>query len=95
MMQINNNLNSMIQLEKQLEESATALAKLSSSSGETSEKQDNNFTKKEQTVKNELSNVNMVDEMVKQIEIPIAYSVNANVISVQNALHQTVLDIKA
>ena len=94
-MQINNNLNSMIQLEKQLEESATALAKLSSSSSETSEKQDNNFTKKEQTIENELSNVNIVDEMVKQIEIPIAYSVNANVISVQNALHQTVLDIKA
>ena len=94
-MQINNNLNSMIQLEKQLEESATALAKLSSSSSETSEKQDDNFTKKEQTIENELSNVNMVDEMVKQIEIPIAYSVNANVISVQNALHQTVLDIKA
>ena len=95
MMQINNNLNSMIQLEKQLEESATALAKLNSSNGETSEKQDDNFTKKEQTIENELSNVNMVDEMVKQIEIPIAYSVNANVISVQNALHQTVLDIKA
>ena len=95
MMQINNNLNSMIQLEKQLEESASALARLNSSNNETSEKQDNNFTKKEQTVKNELSNVNMVDEMVKQIEIPIAYSVNANVISVQNALHQTVLDIKA
>lgn len=94
-MQINNNLNSMIQLEKQLEESASALARLNSSNNETSEKQDNNFTKKEQTVKNELSNVNMVDEMVKQIEIPIAYSVNANVISVQNALHQTVLDIKA
>ena len=94
-MQINNNLNSMIQLEKQLEESATALAKLSSSSSETSEKQDDNFTKKEQTIENELSNVNIVDEMVKQIEIPIAYSVNANVISVQNALHQTVLDIKA
>ena len=53
-MQINNNLNSMIQLEKQLEESATALAKLSSSSSETSEKQDNNFTKKEQTIENEL-----------------------------------------
>lgn len=95
MMQINNNLNSMIQLEKQLEESASALARLNSSNNETSEKQDNNFTKKEQTIKNELSNVNMVDEMVKQIEIPIAYSVNANVISVQNALHQTVLDIKA
>ena len=94
-MQINNNLNSMIQLEKQLEESATALAKLSSSSSETSEKQDDNFTKKEQTIENELSNVNIVDEMVKQIEIPIAYSVNANVSSVQNALHQTVLDIKA
>ena len=94
-MQINNNLNSMIQLEKQLEESANALAKLNSSNSETNEKQDNNFTKKEPSVPNELSNVNLVDEMVKQIEIPIAYSVNANVISVQNALHQTVLDIKA
>ncbi|MEA3553198.1 MAG: flagellar basal body rod C-terminal domain-containing protein [Campylobacterota bacterium] len=94
-MQINNNLNSMIQLEKKLEESASALAKLNSSNSETSERQDSDFSKKEQNVENEISNVNMVDEMVKQIEIPIAYSVNANVISVQNALHQTVLDIKA
>ena len=94
-MQVNNNLNSMIQLEKKLEESTAALAKLNSSSSQTGERHDNNFKKNEKTVKNELSSVNITDEIVKQIELPIAYSVNANVISVQNAIHDTILDIKA
>ena len=94
-MQVNNNLNSMIQLEKKLEESTAALAKLNSLSGQASGKQDNSFNKNEKLVENELSNVNITDEIVKQIELPIAYSVNANVISVQNAVHDTLLDIKA
>lgn len=95
MMQINNNLNSMIQLEKKLEESASALARLNSSSSEASENKENDFTKKERIIENKLTDINITDEIVKQIEIPIAYSVNANVISVQNAMHATILDIKA
>ena len=94
-MQINNNLNSMIQLEKKLEESASALARLNSSSSEASENKENDFTKKERIIENKLADINITDEIVKQIEIPIAYSVNANVISVQNAMHATILDIKA
>ena len=94
-MQINSNINSMIQLEKKLEESASALAKLNISNDQTGDKHDNSFTKKEPIIQEEPSNTTITDEVVKQIEIPIAYSVNANVISVQNTLHQTVLDIKA
>jgi len=33
--------------------------------------------------------------MVEQIEIPIAYTANAEVISVQNSIYKTLLDIKA
>ena len=94
-MQINSNINSMIQLEKKLEESASALAKLNISNNQTDEKHDNHFTKKEPIIQEEQSNVNVADEIVRQIDIPIAYSVGANGISVQNTLHQTVLDIRA
>ena len=94
-MQINSNLNSMIQLEKKLEESASALSKLGTSDSDTSKQQEKDFTNKESSQNHETNNINIAEEMVQQIQIPIAYSVNANVISVQNATQETLLDIKA
>ena len=94
-MQVNNsNINTMLQLEKKLEESAVALTKLNQNSNETDTKQQRNVAKQLPQEDESPKDVDIVEEMVKQIEIPIAYSVNANVISVQNSVHQSVLDIK-
>jgi len=82
-MQINNNVNSMIQLEKNLDKSASAIASNTPLS---------NINEKENIVNNDFD---LAKEMVKQIEIPIAYTANAEVISTQNAMHDTLLDIKA
>ena len=92
----NNNLNAMMQIEERLEKNAQALAKLNLNNEETGDK-------KQQDIKKELNSQNIektnetdiVKEMVKQIEMPIAYTANAEVISVQNSIHETLLDIKA
>lgn len=82
-MQINNNVNSMIQLEKNLDKSASTIASNTPLS---------NINEKENIVNNDFD---LAKEMVKQIEIPIAYTANAEVISTQNAMYDTLLDIKA
>ncbi len=95
-MQVNSNLSAMMQLEKKLEQSANALAKLNLNNEESNNtKQQKNI--KQQTTQHEETKkeTNLTDEIVSQVEIPLAYSVNANVISVQNAAHKTILDIKA
>lgn len=84
-MKINNNLNSMVQLEKELQETSESIVKLSTPSN----------ISEEDTLSDDTSDINFTDELVKQIEIPISYSANANVISVQNAVQDTILDIKA
>ena len=93
-MQVNNNINSMVQLEKRLEESASALLKLNTTNSETDENNNQNLDKKPSAQLHDLEQVNITEEIVQQIQIPIAYSVNANVISVQNATQKTILDIK-
>ena len=97
-MQVNStsNINTMLQLEKKLEESAEALTKLNRNSNNTDTEHQKNVAKRlpMQEEKENIQDVDIVEEITKQIEIPIAYSVNANVISVQNAVHQSVLDIK-
>ncbi|MEA3512531.1 MAG: flagellar basal body rod C-terminal domain-containing protein [Campylobacterota bacterium] len=93
-MQVNSNLASMIQLEKKLEQSATALSKLGQQNNQKEEKENKNI--KQQPLKYEPSHdIDIVSEMVKQIEIPIAYDANAKVISTSNSIHETLLDIKA
>ncbi|MGB5866536.1 MAG: flagellar basal body rod C-terminal domain-containing protein [Arcobacteraceae bacterium] len=91
-MQVNNNINSMMQLEKRLEKSASELSKLNLNNENASENKkqlpsDTNVENKE--------DVNLVQEMVEQIVIPIAYNANAEVISTQSSMHKTLLDIKA
>ena len=76
-MHINNNINSMVQLERKLDQSAKELTKLNDV--------DNNINE----------DVNLVNEMVKQIEIPLAYTANAEVILSQDSMTRTLLDIKA
>jgi len=91
----NNNLNAMMQMEKKLEQSANALAKLNLNNEEAKQNQQKNL-QKETTPNQEVSNeVDITQEIVKQIEIPIAYTANAEVISVQNSISKTLLDIKA
>jgi len=92
----NNNINTMLQLEKKLEESAVALTKLNQNSNDTNTEHQKHIAKQlpPQQEEENMQEVDITEEITKQIEIPIAYSVNANVISVQNAVHQAVLDIK-
>ncbi|MEA3498124.1 MAG: hypothetical protein U9R16_03595 [Campylobacterota bacterium] len=94
-MQVNNSLNSMLQLEKKLEKSANELAKLNNTTSEDEKKHQYNSNKKELAQANDSVDKNVEDESVQQREIPIAYSVNSNGISVQNTAQQTILDIRA
>jgi len=93
-MQVNNNLNSMIQLEKRLEESANALAKLNKNNNENNSENKKQLSSEEKP-NNNLRDSDIVQEIVQQIEIPIAYNANAEVISTQNSISRTLLDIKA
>jgi len=94
-MQVSNNLNSMIQLEKKLEESANALAKLNRNNSETSSENKKELSSEEKNKEINTNDTDIVQSMVKQIEIPIAYNANAEVISTQNSVSRTLLDIKA
>ena len=95
-MQVNSNLNAMMQLEKKLEQSANALAKMNLNSEDSSTKQQKNIRQQHTSSQEETKkDTEMAQEMTSQVEIPLAYGVSGNVISVQNAAHQTTLDIKA
>ena len=91
----NNNLNTMMQLEEKLEKSAQALAKLNLNNEETNQKEQKNIKQDIKSKIEEPKEVNITQELVKQIEIPIAYTANAEVISVQQNIHEALLDIKA
>lgn len=96
MMQVNNNnINSMIQLEKRLEESASALSKLSADSQESNKNNKKELSSEDNSPSNTPNDSDMKQEMVKQIEIPLAYNANAEVISTQDSVQRTLLDIKA
>ena len=95
-MQINSNLNAMMQLEKKLEQSANALAKMNLNSEDSSTKQQKNVRQQHPSSQEETKKeTDLTQEIVTQNELALAYGVNGNVISVQNAAHQTTLDIKA
>lgn len=93
-MQVNNNLQSMVQLEKKLEQSANELSKLSLNNQQLNNGKEKNLSK-QNAKEQELPQSDVTSEMVKQIEIPIAYTANAEVISTQNSTYQTLVDIKA
>ena len=96
-MQIHSNLNSMILLEKKLEKSAAALAKLNIGNEGSSTNQETNIEQQYQSHtsdKNE-KDKDSADQIIDQIEMPLVYSVNATGVSVQNSVQQTTLDIKA
>ncbi len=95
-MQISNNINSMIQIEKRLEESAAALSKLSLNNEETQQQEEKKDVQEQIHVKHEdPKDIDVAKELMHQVEIPIAYNANAEVISINNSIHKTLLDIKA
>ena len=94
-MQLNSNLNSMLQLEKQLEKNTNELAKLNNTTSEDEKKHQYSSKKKELAEANDSGDKSIEDKSVYQRQIPIAYSVNSNGISVQNTAQQTILDIRA
>lgn len=94
-MQVNNTLNSMMQLSKQLDKSANELSKLNANSQNTLSNGQQNTTLNQQIENKSVSEPDLVKEMVNQIQIPIAYNANAEVIATQDATTQTLLDIKA
>jgi len=83
----------MIQLEKKLEESAKALSDLNLNHHEESYSKDRNETI-DNNDKVSMEETDIVQEMVKQIEIPLAYNANAEVILTQDSINRTLLDIK-
>lgn len=85
MMEITNNINTMTQLEENLNQSADAISKINVTAAE----------KVEQNNAEYLQETDLVQEMVNQITIPLAYTANAEVISTQDSVARTLLDIKA
>ena len=85
----------MIQLNNKLEKSANELAKLNSGNQQPLKQEQQDIKKTDSKEEQQLDNTDIAKEMVKQIEIPIAYTANAEVISVQDAATKTVLDITA
>lgn len=83
-----------MQLEAKLDKSASNLAKLNTN---IEDQRDSNKDTSTASTKEELANneVNLVEEMVTQIAIPIAYTANAEVITTQQSVDKTLLDIKA
>lgn len=94
-MQISNNLSSLIPLEKKLEESTAKLAKLTKNEEDASKKEEKELKHKTSSDKQQHdgSESNSKEETLEQTQIPLAYSVNANVVSVQKSTQKTVLDI--
>ncbi len=77
-MQVNNNRNTMVNLDEQLAKSASKISELNLS--------------------NQIENndeINLTQEIVEQISIPLLYTANAEVISTQDSISKTLLDIKA
>ncbi len=95
-MQINNNINSIVQLEKRLEQSANELSKLNLNNEQLDNESEKNLSKNSSKEPKEIQeSPEIASEMVKQIEIPIAYTANAEVISTQSNVSHTSIDIKA
>jgi len=92
-MQVSNNLTSMMQLSNQLDKSASEVARVNETS-QNSLKNEQQNTKNDEK-KEPIKEPDLVKEMVNQIQIPIAYDANAEVISTQDSTTQTLLDIKA
>ena len=90
----NNNLNSMMQLEERLEKSAKALSKLSLNNEETEHKKQKDVNHESHQNIEQPKDIDIAQELIKQVTIPIAYTANAEVISVQNSIQKTLLDIK-
>lgn len=91
-MQVDNNLNTMKQLTNDLDKSAHEVARLNLTSQNALKNAQLNITEKQ---KEPINEPDLVKEMVNQIQIPIAYDANAEVISTQDSTTQTLLDIKA
>ena len=90
-MEIGNNLNSMYQLENNLNKSAHNISKSTLNDSNINEVQ------KSDSIANEYKNpeIDLAKEMMDQILIPIAYTANAEVISTQLSIAKTIIDIKA
>jgi len=79
-MQIQNNINAMLDAQASLNTSANNISKITAPA-DTTTKQDNSF--------------DLTKEITQQIPTQIAYEANAGVITMQNALQDTLLNIKA
>jgi len=84
-MEITNNINAMTQLEGNLNQSADNIAKMDVTAPEKVTQENAQY----------LQETDLVQEMVNQITIPLAYTANAEVISTQDSVARTLLDIKA
>ena len=92
-MQVDNTLNSMMQLTDRLNKSANELAKLNNASDETYKQNQQTSKQEEDQAQEQLPD--LTKEMLEQIQIPIAYNANAEVIATRDSTTQTLLDIKA
>lgn len=94
-MQVDSNLNSLIQLEKKLEQSTKELEKLNSNNTQTNNDQEKNIKKDTKQNQEDHKTPKQEEKVMKNTQIPIAYSIGQNGISVQNTSNESIVDIKA
>lgn len=100
-MQVSSNINSLLQLEKKLEESTKKLANLNnldSDGANTNERKSASKSSVEILEEKSLddnTNLDKEEDVLDKSPMPLAYSVDSNKVSIYNSAAQTVLDIKA
>lgn len=94
-MKVDNNLNNMIKLTEKLEKNAADLTKLNNSSNQKLQTAQPNSSIKDSLEKENIETPDIIESLTEQIQIPIAYTANAQVISVHDSTTKTILDIKA
>jgi len=97
-MQVSSNINSLLQLEKKLEESTKKLANLNnldSDGTNTNEQKSTNKNSVEILEKKDIKDdSDNIEDVLDKTPMPLAYSFDSNVVSVYNSAAKTILDIK-
>lgn len=96
-MQIDSSINSLLKLEKQLEQSTQKLAKLNKDTKDSTTNEQTNTKNHSNTSDNESFDEQPKEQTYSQPKtpMPLGYGIDNNKVSVFNTAHQTLLDIKA
>ena len=98
-MQVTNNINSLNSLDKQFEKTINNIRRLTQDNGgkqfNTKDQKNLKDNQDQKQTDTDLKDTSLVEEIVEEeVSIPLAYTANAQVITMQNETQRTILDIK-